>query len=392
MNILITSNHGNTLNPKGGTDARKHNLIKELAKYNQIILLESDRYIKDMDKKIGGIDIDYYNEYYFFKKPLSLFTDINPTFIYNIYRILSNKRIDIIQVSSYPAGIAAIKLIIKLTRKKCVLVYDAHNVEGDNIKNIFSSNYNYFTNFFLYLYVPILERISAKIVDHIIAVSSNDKNIFLKKYGIDFDKISVIPSGTIIRDIPNKDVKAIARNKLGIGKEKTVILFHGTYSYIPNKQALKLINEYIAPNINKKFENAIFIIAGNGTPKIKNANVLSLGFVDDLDLLLKAADIAVVPILSGGGTRLKILDYFAFGLPVISTEKGIEGICAENNESAIITKNVDEEFINGLESLIGSEDLRQNIGYSGHKLAKQHFDWEKIGLNLNKIYTKIIKN
>ena len=155
---------------------------------------------------------------------------------------------------------------------------------------------------------------------------------------------------------------------------------------------MKLIYEYIAPSIKKKFEDTIFIIAGSGTPKIKNENVLSLGFVYDLQVLLQVADIAIVPILAGGGTRLKILDYLSFGLPVISTEKGIEGICAENDKSAIIVKNFYSEFNNAIESLLNSEDIRQSIGYNGYKLAKKHFNWKCIGIKLNRIYAKLISN
>jgi glycosyltransferase involved in cell wall biosynthesis len=237
MRILFTSNHGNTFNPKGGTDARKHNLIKELAKYNEIVVLEPDRYIDDRYKKFPEISVDYYKEFFFFNRPLSPFTDINPSFIYKIYRIISSEKIDLIQVS-YPAGIVVTKSLIKIMRKNIVLVYDAHDVVGDLIKSIFLGDYNIFVKCLLYLYVPILERIGVHVVDHVIAVSSNDKNIFLKKYGIDSNKISVIPSGTTIRDLPNNDIKAIAKNKLGIKKGKKVVLFHGTYSYPPNKQAV----------------------------------------------------------------------------------------------------------------------------------------------------------
>ncbi|NHW88881.1 MAG: glycosyltransferase family 4 protein [Archaeoglobales archaeon] len=63
-------------------------------------------------------------------------------------------------------------------------------------------------------------------------------------------------------------------------------------------------------------------------------------FLDDIYELLVASDIAIVPILSGSGTRVKIMDYLNVGLPIVTTKKGIEGIEAENGKHAIIVDDV----------------------------------------------------
>ena len=64
--------------------------------------------------------------------------------------------------------------------------------------------------------------------------------------------------------------------------------------------------------------------------------------------MLNSSDIGIVPILHGGGTKLKIFDYMGVGLPIVTTKKGIEGIEAKNGQHAIIVDDVNEEFINAI--------------------------------------------
>jgi glycosyltransferase involved in cell wall biosynthesis len=99
-----------------------------------------------------------------------------------------------------------------------------------------------------------------------------------------------------------------------------------------------------------------------------------------------ASDIAIVPILRGGGTRVKIMDYLNVGLPIVTTKKGIEGIEAENGKHAIIVDDVNEEFIKALEFLIENDSERRRLSRNARKLAEERYDWTKIGEKLNKLY------
>jgi glycosyltransferase involved in cell wall biosynthesis len=115
-----------------------------------------------------------------------------------------------------------------------------------------------------------------------------------------------------------------------------------------------------------------------------------LGFVDEIYTLLKSSDIAIVPLQSGGGTRLKILDYFAVGLPVVTTRKGIEGIAAISQTHALIVDDT-EEFIEALAYLIDHPDERKRLGTNAFELVETQYDWEIIGRRLNELYTGLKK-
>lgn len=386
MKILATSNHGDTFNPKEGADVRKYNLIMGLAKHNDVIVLEADRYSCDNIQVPLNIKTDYFREYYLFGKALSHFTDFNPSFISKIAHTIRNEKVDLIQIS-FLHGILVTKLITLITRKKIPIVYDAHNVHGDTVKQIPRGSLPYPVRCFLSIYLPLLERIVVKYAaDHVISVSNEDKTRMIEKYEITEEKITVIPSGAEIIDLSKLNSKNDDKKRLRIENNKIVILFHGTYSYHPNKEAMDLIVNYIAPLIGKEFKNVLFVLAGNGVPICERMNVKSIGFVEDLYSLLNIADIAIVPILNGGGTRLKILDYLSAGLPIVSTTKGIEGINAKNGEHAIIVDNVNDEFIEAIKYLTDNEQERKKIGLNARRLAEEDYDWDKIGERLNKLY------
>ena len=384
MRILVTSNHGNTFCPKEGGDIRKNKLTLGLMKENDVIVLESDRYICDRREVPSTILVEYYHEYFLFGKPLSFLLDFNPSFVFKLYNLLKRDHIDIIQIS-FPYGFLATKLCLWLLKKRVLVVYDAHNVEKYTAKQMLRLGRSSAVFFFLAFYIPILEWLAVKLTaDYIISVSDEDRLNFIREYNLSEDKVKVIPSGTTIRDWDDPHNKEILKAKMGIYNAK-VILFHGTYSYPPNKEAYDLIVNYIAPQ-TKTADNVIYLLAGNGTPVFEKGNIRSLGFVEDIDSLLHVADIAIVPLLRGGGTKLKLLDYLGAGLPIVTTRKGAEGIDVRNGKDAIVVDGVNEEFIEAIFSLIEDDKQRNTLGQNGQELAKEKYDWDKIGDSLNACY------
>src|SRR6266481_6257403 len=90
---------------------------------------------------------------------------------------------------------------------------------------------------------------------------------------------------------------------------------------------------------------------------------------------LAAADLAVVPLEYGGGTRMKILEYFATGLPVLSTPKGAEGIPAESGREIVLAPLDDFSSIIG--ALMDDPGRRQRIGELGRELVRR-YDWLEV--------------
>ena len=293
----------------------------------------------------------------------------------------------------FPWGVIITSLLVKfkrLFRKQTILVYDAHNVHSDLPQIAAGSDKYSIKNLFIKSYYYLQENFSTRLADHILSVSDVDKNRFVTKFSINPNKISIIPSGTIIPDLTSFNNLAI-KKKFDLDENKILVLFHGKFTYFPNMEAKKIIENYISIEINKIYDNVIFVFAGIGIKKYKKDNIVSLGFVENIHELISSIDIAIVPICKGGGTRLKILEYMGMGKPIITTKKGIEGINAENYKDAIIVESVDMNFINQLENLIDSPGERDRIGSNARKLAEEKYDWESIGMKLNTLYETIIE-
>lgn len=103
------------------------------------------------------------------------------------------------------------------------------------------------------------------------------------------------------------------------------------------------------------------------------------------------ASVFLAPIKGPGGTRLKILGAMAAGLPVISSQVGIEGLDVADNENILIAKNEDE-FVQKAVDLLNNQTLYNKIRINARKLIEEKYNWQKISKDLEKIYMGLKKN
>ncbi|NJE08448.1 glycosyltransferase [Thermococcus sp. M39] len=391
MKILIIFPR-NIYNPKSGKERRVNNLVRALSAFGDIVTLESDEY-KDEPSLLSK------RRYFFRYKFLRAFLiDFNPSYIFSLFRTLKREQPTVVQLS-YPWGIPIAALLRKILKLKFLLVYDAHDVEAQRCYEVVLKDPSHGILkplvFLRCLYESIIEHIAVRVSDIIIAVSREDKRRFCERYYINSNIIVVVPIGSfMISSINHKKIES--KLKLGLDKETIVLLFHGVFTYYPNREAVELIKKYINPKIRKKYKNVMFVIAGKGTPKGREKELVFLGFIEDLTTFLASGDIAVVPILKGGGSRVKIFDYMSVGLPIVSTKKGAEGIELINGKHALIFDDVNEEFIKAIDHLIENPKLRRKLGYNAQKLVKSKYintmtTYIYINKYVNKLKTIITK-
>jgi len=387
MNILVVSSEDLT-KPSGGASNRAYHLAKALKKVgNTVIVLQSKKPANRQDYS-DDFEIHTYLQR-IGKRELYFFNDINPFFVHAIAKLVKQRHIDIIQVEQ-PWGVIAAYAVSRLARKEQKVVYNSQNVQATVQNELARSSKTEEGSGFLEVIIAhllaintqIIEGLAARLSDIVLCVSSIDKRAFMNMYGIDSDKITLVPNGTSLQK-----AQSASRNKelFGLDRSKLAIVFHGTYMYAPNREAIRCIRNSVAPYFKRHSAEVEFVVAGNEVPRCEFDNVRCLGFVDDIYTLLKSSDIAIVPLKSGGGTRLKILDYFAAGLPVVTTEKGIEGIEASDQVQALIV-NKTGDFIRALMYLIDDAKERERISANAFKLVKSLYDWDVIGESLNRRY------
>ncbi|MGZ4901404.1 MAG: glycosyltransferase family 4 protein [Halobacteriota archaeon] len=382
MNVLNILVHGGLSQPISGGQRRDLQLTQQLKKRGDtILLLEPDRYVDDNDRAIATVYA--YRDLSLFGRRLCSFRDFTLSYLRAIWRIITTNDIDLIKLT-HPSGTSAARLACVLARKRPSLVYSAHNVESDLIDEAFErdAHYTWIEKTIVPRYFTFLEKLATRIVDGIIVVSDRDRDRFQRKFSVDLHKLYVVPSGrAAVSPLPSVDERKAARQALGIAPTTRVVLFHGFYQYPPNREAFDTIEKQIAPRIAAATDDVLFLLAGTDAPRFERGNVRSIGFVGALDELCAAANIALVPIMRGGGTKIKVFDYMNAALPIVATPRAMEGIDAVDGEHTLIASTVDD-LASKLLWLFDNPDECRRIGTSGRQLLETKYTWDILSTRL----------
>lgn len=185
-------------------------------------------------------------------------------------------------------------------------------------------------------------------------------------------RVDVIPNGTDYERIQEGGDPSGLRREWGIEETDTVCLFIGSYDYTPNREAASIIVNQFAP----AFPDVQFVLAGRNPPEHNRENVHTPGFVDDLPGALHLADIALAPLVTGAGTKLKMLDYLAAGLPIVTTPTGAQGLPIEDGKTAIV-RNGTDEMIEAIDLLVSDSDRRHQFSRRARQTAMD-YSWQRL--------------
>jgi Glycosyltransferase len=182
------------------------------------------------------------------------------------------------------------------------------------------------------------------------------------------------------------DSVRLGQYPLPAGWEKTQrnILFSGTLSFPPNSLAVELLIDHIYPQLRQVYSNCRLLLVGrNPTQKMLDAaqedsGIIVTGSLPDVRPYFAAASVMVVPLRHGSGTRLKILEAFAAGCPVVSTAKAAEGLNVTDGEHLLIREEI-EAMIEGVCQLWSDPSLGQKLANSAYELVKAEYSWSVIG-------------
>lgn len=176
------------------------------------------------------------------------------------------------------------------------------------------------------------------------------------------------------RSCPPPRERAALRREAGLG-EGPLAVFLGS-GHPPNAEAARLIIETMAGPLPEVEFLLIGSVGGWFHGMALPGNVHCLGMVPSgvKNFLLGAADVALNPMLAGSGSSVKMMDYMAAGLPILSTEVGARGMSPEERESTVLLEP--EGFAGGLRALLADDTRRRELSRHSRRIAEELCDWK----------------
>ena len=168
------------------------------------------------------------------------------------------------------------------------------------------------------------------------------------------------------------------------------ILFVGGMEWYPNREAVRVLVDEIWPRLTASDPDwRLTVVGRHPSPELlaaaRDPRVTVAGFVEDVRPYLASAQICVYPIRDGGGTRLKVLDAFAMGKPLVATRLTVEGIEAVDGVHYVSAETA-EEFVNAIRRLAAHEEESGDLGREARALVDKRYGWEQIGQRLLAAY------
>lgn len=276
-----------------------------------------------------------------------------------LIELLKENQFDIIQIESIFLK-DYVDIIRKFSNAKIIL--RAPNIEFRIWEQMAQKSTNAIKKIYLAFLARRLkkEEINAyRFFDGIYTVTKGDKDFIL---GTGYNGlIDFIPTGL--------DWNKSSDEHYSIEKNS---FFHiGAMDWMPNIEAVKWLLNILWPKLNVLNQDINLYIAGRNTPewlaKAKIPNVHILGEVSDAGEFIKSKNIMLVPLFSGSGMRVKIIEGMMMGKTIISTTIGAEGIEYEHGKNILIANSLND-FIENIQWCINNDDLCETIG----KNAKIH--------------------
>lgn len=355
----------------------KHDLNPELM--SEQYLEQTDIEGVFIDTRVNAVDAfssiltaDSYNISRFFSTDFDI----------RLTKLLHKENFDVIHLESlfmtpYLATIKRLSL--------APVVLRTHNLEyviwekiTAGTKNVLKRKYlAYLTSKLKQYELSVLNEVSG-----IASISDEDKSRMLS-WGVN-KRIRTVPFGVDLRNYP---IQSELPTELAI--------FHlGAMDWGPNLEGILWFLKAIWPAIHERFPLLKFYLAGRNMSAeitaLSLTNVIIVGEVDDAVAFMQSKAIMIVPLLSAGGVRVKIIEGLALGRSVISTTLGAEGLQCEHGKHLMLADRK-EDWIEALDVLLHDEILRKKLAIEGRQHVASHFDLIAVTNQLVSFYKEIRK-
>lgn len=320
------------------------------------------------------------------------FYDTITRFIMLKHKIYNNRIKELVKkckilVASHPWTFTSLK---KYATKNHLLIYDAHNCEYQLVKD----KYKGILGKLVIHWTKKIEKEACEKSDIILACSENEKRNFMKYFKVDKEKIHIIPNSVETQKftMTTQAEKNMYKKKYGFENQKCA-LFIGT-NYFPNNEAA----DFIIDELAKKLTDIQFIIIGSIITHFKRKgkwlprNVHLTGQIEEQKLIemSKMCDIALNPVMLGSGTNIKVIDYLAWGIPCITTAKGVRGMKVTNKKELLIGPR--NSFADMIGEILYDKQIKKVLTKKGREFVEKNYDSKIIAKQIETICNNYLMN
>ncbi|OFY65037.1 MAG: hypothetical protein A3H98_07700 [Bacteroidetes bacterium RIFCSPLOWO2_02_FULL_36_8] len=370
------------------------NLIKEGC-HLQVLAINTPKHFQPDDalKGIAELTTVYVNTNISFwglfaglfgKVPYNIKRFISLDFKKKLIEVLKNNSFDIIQFEGL-----FVAWYIQTARENsdALLSYRAHNVEHLIWKRLAQKCRNPIKKWYLKKLgddVMNFEKEYLNLFDIIIAISDKDKERMIQQLKCK-KKIEVIPTGIEFDEIQLNKTTHHESKKIG---------FLGSLNWEPNLEGLEWFLNSVWNKIIKIIPTAEFHVAGKGMQDdLKNLQITNAffhGYVEDSATFLNSCSIIIVPLLSGSGIRVKVIEGMAYGKCIVSTRVGTEGIPVTDGNNIVLADRA-EIMINKISHLFSHPEEIERIGSNAREFIRINYDNKVFIRKLIEIYKENLK-
>jgi len=206
---------------------------------------------------------------------------------------------------------------------------------------------------------------------------------------LDAAEIQRLAPGTAVSVVPNGVDLSQFTPSVGEGLPH-LLVFSGAMDWLPNIDGVRYFVREVLPRIRQRHAEAELLVVGRNPSdslvrELAGGGVRFTGTVDDVRPHLAQARLVIVPLRAGGGTRLKILEAWALGKPVLSTTIGAEGLPAEDGKNIALADSPDA-FAQRAVQLLSDPRAAATLAAAGRRVVEEHYGWDRVAHDLLEAY------
>jgi len=377
-----------------GPKVRSYFVLRQLAQQHQVTLLtfvrETDR-PEDMAHLAGFChavhpvpmqrsrlrDLTFLGRSLLTNQPFLILRDHAPAMIEQIQRLARSEQFEVVHADQL--WMAQYALAAKAASPASRTILDQHNAVYLIPRRLADDEANPLKKRFLAREARALAAYEGEVCqrfDHVVWVTAEDRQAVavLQADLTGFQNLSGLNRSSVIPICADTSLS----RPVAAAANRRRVTFLGGLHWPPNAAGVRWFAHQVFPQVRAEIPDAILTVIGKNPPAgLEGEGVDITGYVTDPLPYLAETGVFIVPLHAGGGMRVKILDAWSWGLPVVSTTIGAEGIETQPEEDILIA-DTPQTFARAVIRVLKEKTLAQRLGQNGRQTVMEKYDWRVI--------------